>query len=185
MRVQTASIAASMPDRRFDRTDSSSQRRMSAQFMWTTSSANHECGEQDQYLHCTQEDLATILPFRADLTLIRTGLHSLEQDVAMSAIDINGGQVPEEKVPFYKTVKRVRRYSGRRTFLTLPRQSFRDVHIEGGVQTDQFCEAADAVIQFFGASGIFLLRLKPQAHVWNDVRSLQQCGFLGSAERPQ
>lgn len=30
-------------------------------------------------------------------------------------------------------------------------QSFKDVHIEGGVQTDEFCEACDAVIQFFGA----------------------------------
>ncbi|KAJ9125352.1 hypothetical protein QFC22_000312 [Naganishia vaughanmartiniae] len=42
-------------------------------------------------------------------------------------------RITEEDVPFYKTVKR----------------SFKDVHIEGGVQTDQFCEACDAVIQFF------------------------------------
>ncbi|KAJ9109009.1 hypothetical protein QFC21_000335 [Naganishia friedmannii] len=43
------------------------------------------------------------------------------------------GQNTEEDVPFYKTVKR----------------SFKDVQLEGGVQTDQFCEACDAVIQFF------------------------------------
>ncbi|GHJ85409.1 hypothetical protein NliqN6_1811 [Naganishia liquefaciens] len=51
----------------------------------------------------------------------------------MSVTISSTGQASDEKIPFYKTVKR----------------SFRDVNTEGGVQTDQFCEAADAVIQFF------------------------------------
>lgn len=82
----------------------------------------------------------------------------------MSAAPTVTDQQPEEDVPFYKTVKRVgpsrivtKSSSSLCSPMILSLQSFRDVNIEGGVQTDQFCEACDAVIQFFGMHVIFSL----------------------------
>jgi hypothetical protein len=52
----------------------------------------------------------------------------------------------EAPVPFYKTVKRVSA-----TALSNI-QSFKDVSLDPGVNTDEFCEATDAVVAFFGTS---------------------------------
>jgi hypothetical protein len=75
----------------------------------------------------------------------------------MSAAPTSTDQHAEEDVPFYKTVKRVSQLRAIRDrtslggqLIVLRGQSFIDVNIDDGVRTDQFCEASDAVIQFFG-----------------------------------
>jgi hypothetical protein len=148
---------------------------------------DHLCNEDDQSRTFTSQDLVTLVSFRAHLdshTLDPTRSSNTQQCQRQTSME---DRFPRRRYLFtrqsngYVGIKPDSEGHGSR----LPHQSFRDVHTEGGVQTDQFCEAADAVIQFFGVSGIFLSWLQPHAHVWNDARSLQQCGFLGSAERPQ
>jgi hypothetical protein len=67
----------------------------------------------------------------------------------------------EGPVPFYKTVKRVSHQicSGCISKFVIAHadssiahiaQSFKDVSTEPGINTDEFCEATDAVVAFFG-----------------------------------